>query len=95
MALDYNDMRRRAADWASLSDRELRVLEQRARRVAERQGLQLQRSRRRDPNAIDFGRYRLIDPRLNAVVHGAGNFDYELDLQGVVEFLLDRNAAVG
>lgn len=35
-----------------------KVYENRLRRVAARQGLVLQRSRRRDPRAVDFGKYR-------------------------------------
>jgi hypothetical protein len=32
-----------------------KVRENRLRRMAQRRGMQLQKSRRRDPNAIDFG----------------------------------------
>jgi hypothetical protein len=38
-----------------------KVRENRLRRMAERQGLRLQKSRRRDPRALDFGRYWLVD----------------------------------
>lgn len=36
-----------------------KVREIRLRRMAERQGLTLSRSRRRDPRALDFGKYWL------------------------------------
>lgn len=36
-----------------------KVRENRLRRMAERQGLTLTRSRRRDPRALDFGKYWL------------------------------------
>jgi hypothetical protein len=36
-----------------------KVLENRLRRMAERQGLQLIKSRRRDPLALDYGTYRV------------------------------------
>lgn len=37
-----------------------KVDENRLRRMAQRQGLVLQKSARRDPKAKDFGRYRLL-----------------------------------
>ena len=37
-----------------------KVLENRMRRMAERQGLVLQKSARRDPKARDYGLYRLL-----------------------------------
>jgi hypothetical protein len=37
--------------------------ERRLRRMAERQGLALTKSRRRDPRALDYGRYRLVRGR--------------------------------
>jgi hypothetical protein len=48
-----------------------KVRENRLRRMADRQGLQLVKSRRRDPRAIDYGGYMLVDPRTNSVVAGA------------------------
>jgi len=45
-----------------------KVRENRLRRVAERQGLQLVKSRRRDPRAYDYGTYQLVDPRNNTIV---------------------------
>jgi hypothetical protein len=38
-----------------------KVRENRVRRMAERQGLQLVKSRTRDPRALDFGSYMLLD----------------------------------
>lgn len=38
-----------------------KVLENRLRRMADRQGLRLAKSKRRDPRALDYGKYRLID----------------------------------
>lgn len=42
----------------------------RARRAAVRQGLRLEKSRRRDPRALDFDRYWLLDKRSGKVVFG-------------------------
>jgi hypothetical protein len=49
-----------------------KVRENRLRRMAERQGLVLQKSRRRDPRALDYGVYRLIDVRRNVNVEPGG-----------------------
>ena len=38
-----------------------KAMENRLRRKADRMGMRLTRSRRRDPDAIDFGCYALID----------------------------------
>lgn len=40
---------------------EEKVRENKLRRAATRQGLRLEKSRRRDPRSIDYGRYWLID----------------------------------
>lgn len=43
-----------------MSDLEHKVRENRLRRMARRQGLELVKSRRRDPRAIDYGLYWLV-----------------------------------
>lgn len=50
-----------------LDEREFKVLEDRLRRMALRQGLALTKSRRRDPQAIDYGTYYLTDENNNIV----------------------------
>lgn len=45
-----------------------RTREARLRRAADRQGLILQRSRRRDPRALGYGTYQLIDASTKAIV---------------------------
>jgi hypothetical protein len=45
--------------------------ESRLRRMAEREGLALSKSRRRDPQAIDYGGWMVVEPFMNAVVGGA------------------------
>lgn len=61
--------------------------ENRIRRIAERRGMRLEKSRRRDPQAIDFGGFMLIDIRTNSVVLGGSPFPYSVDLDDVELFL--------
>jgi hypothetical protein len=89
--LDYTRMREQAARLDQLTPVQVKVLEQRARRMAERQGLVLSRSRRRDPHAIDYGRYFLLDAQTNTHVAGAENGRARMTLADVVEFLLTRS----
>jgi hypothetical protein len=73
---------------------EEKVRENRMRRMAERQGLELRKSRRRDPRALDYGTYALVNPRENVVVAGVGGTGrYEFTLDDVEAFLTgDGNA---
>jgi hypothetical protein len=57
-----------------------KVRDNRLRRMADRQGLKLERSRRRDPLATDYGMYRLAGPDTE-VVH------YFPDMDEVEEYL--------
>jgi len=57
--------------------------------MADRQGFRLEKSRRRDPRAWDFGTYQLVDPRTNVIVasdHAIGR-GYGLDLDAIEEWL--------
>lgn len=66
-----------------------KVRENRLRRMADRQGMRLVKSRRRDPRAIDYGGYMLVNPEINAVVAGTesiGRPSWSLD--DVEQFLL-------
>lgn len=45
------------------SEQSEKVRENLLRRMADRQGLALTKSRRRDPRALDYGRYRLVRGR--------------------------------
>jgi hypothetical protein len=49
-----------------------KVAENLVRRMAERQGFTLQRSRRRDPQSIDFGMYWLNNDEINARIFPSG-----------------------
>jgi|SoiMethySBSTD1v2_1073268.scaffolds.fasta_scaffold3139756_2 hypothetical protein len=66
-----------------------KVREDRLRRVAQRQGLQLIKSRRRDDRALDFGGFMLIEPTANTLVLGGpdNRFPASLSLEEVEEWL--------
>ena len=68
---------------------EEKVRENRLRRMADRQGLRLEKSRRRDPRAYDYGTYHLIDPYTNSLVAGDTNSGYGLDLDGIERALTE------
>ena len=70
-----------AKDLSSMTDAEFKVFENRLRRMAKRQGLRLEKTRRRDPRALDYGKYMLVNVETNAVVFGAdsGRMDVTLD----------------
>ena len=65
--------------------------ENRVRRMAERRGLRITRSRRRDPNASDYGRYLLRDANTRVIVAGTsstGQAQWTFD--EVAAYLADR-----
>lgn len=68
---------------------EYKVLENRLRRAADRQGLALHKSRRRDPRAIDYLSYVLTDTATNVVVLGGHGSPYGLD--DVARYLYGEN----
>lgn len=61
--------------------------ENRARRVAERRGYRLEKSRRRDPRATDYGRYQLIDSATNAVASIGGSWLTLAEIERQLEIL--------
>jgi hypothetical protein len=76
--------------WEALSAEELKVAENRLRRMARRQGLLLQKSRRRDIRAYDYGGWMIIDAETNAVVDGGSPIAYSLSLSDVESRLNTR-----
>lgn len=54
----------------AMSPAAFKVHENRLRRMAVRQGLRLQKSRTRDPRALGYGTYCLVDAATNFVAHG-------------------------
>jgi hypothetical protein len=51
-----------------MTELQYKIFENRLRHAAQRQGLRLVKSRRRDPRALDFGTYQLVDGDTDAVV---------------------------
>jgi hypothetical protein len=49
-----------------------KVAENRVRRAAARQGLRLEKCRARDPRAIGYGTYRLVDAKGRVEAHRGG-----------------------
>lgn len=47
-----------------------KIRENRLRRMAERQGLALNKSRRRDQRALDYGRWHIVDAASGDVIVG-------------------------
>jgi hypothetical protein len=66
-----------------------RVRENRGRRAADRQGYRLEKSRSRDPRAVDYGLYALIDVQTGGAVNPAiaQRWVCSWDLDDVEDFL--------
>jgi hypothetical protein len=71
-----------------MTDQDYKVLENRLRRAAARQGLKLEKSRARDPRAIGYGTYQLIDMSNNTLATYGGSGGYGLGLDDVARELL-------
>lgn len=82
---------------------QLKVFENRLRAAAKRQGLRLEKSRRRDPRALDYGSYWLIDgPAPQYADDGTccnwrsrtmvGSGEYGITLADVAQHLLGEKA---
>jgi hypothetical protein len=63
--------------------REDRAHEARLRRLAERQGLRLTKSRRRDPQFYDFGVFWVSDPYTNSLLSS----EYGMNIDEVEAYL--------
>jgi hypothetical protein len=64
-------------------DAKTKVRENRLRRMASRQGLRLEKSRQRDPMALDYGKYSLVNGRPGHIYVFIG----QADLDQVEEWL--------
>lgn len=63
-----------------------KIRENKLRRMAERQGLRLVKSRRRDPRAIGYGGFMIVDQN-NVVVAGEVDSAKAMDLDAVEHYL--------
>ena len=70
-----------------------KVRENRLRRMANRQGLILRKSRRFDPRATDYGLYALLDAQTGGLIHRDNvNSVYALTLDEVEGWLTEKNS---
>ncbi len=78
-----------------MSDDDLKVRENRVRRIAKRRGYVVQKSRRRDPYAHDYGGFIISEAARNIVVAGHSPNAYSLTLEDVEEFFEPKKKAKG
>jgi hypothetical protein len=64
-----------------------KIRDNRARRMAARQGYRLMKSRRRDPRSISYGEYQIVDPDRKAIVAGELDSPWSLSLEEVEAWL--------
>jgi hypothetical protein len=65
-----------------------KVRENRLRQVAQRQGLRLEKSRRRDPRALTYGTYRLVNLQTSEVAELPTGYGMTLE---AVEYHLNQD----
>lgn len=71
------------AEVEAMTDRQFTTYEAKVRRAAHRMGFVLNKSRRRDPRALDYGTYQLVDARTNRLEVGDHNNGYGVALNEV------------
>jgi hypothetical protein len=69
-----------------------KVREARLRRMCDRRGFRLDKSRRRDPNAIGFGGFKVVDSRDNVVLGHVGH-EFSATLDEIETWLDDTSKA--
>ena len=84
----------RMASRVDMEDAQNKVLENRLRRLAKRRGLALQKSRRRDPDATDFGGFMLVDANTGAIAAGGEPAPFSFDLRSIEIWLTRRSRPV-
>lgn len=65
--------------------------EQRLRREAERQGLRLEKSRVRIPEAFEYGTYHLVDGLTGVIVAYGLNSGFGLSLDDIEAYMADKD----
>jgi hypothetical protein len=80
-----NDAIPTAAEVAAMNALQLKVLENRLRRAADRQGLRLEKSRLRDPRAIGYGTFMLT--KSGSTVYAGSPNGYGVGLHEVAQYL--------
>jgi len=68
-----------------------KIRENRLRRMADRQGYALVKSRRRDPHALGFGGYMIVEPYTNTIVYGEIDSHQALTLEQVEAWLTRKS----
>jgi hypothetical protein len=71
----------------AVDDQGIKVMENRLRRAAARQGLRLEKSRTRDPQASDYGTYQLVDVETNTIAKCGTRRGYGLGLNEIDQAL--------
>lgn len=71
----------------AMSATQYKTYENRLRRAADRQGLRLMKSRRRDPRATDYNTYMLVDVATNTLAVWGAQSGYGLGLDEIDEAL--------
>jgi hypothetical protein len=66
---------------------EEKVLENRIRRVAQRRGMKVVKSRRRDSRSVDYGGYMLIDVATNSVILGGSPIAFSATAEEIDSYL--------
>jgi hypothetical protein len=66
---------------------EEKVMENRIRRVALRRGMKVVKSRRRDPKALDYGGYMLVDVARNFAILGGSPNAYSATIEEIDAYL--------
>lgn len=66
----------------------MQITEEAVRRLARREGYVVRKSRSRDPNALGFGGFMLIDPSTNFAMVGQTPFVYSADLEEIRDWLI-------
>ena len=86
---DCGDRRSAIEGEQSMTDRETKVFEDRLRRLADRRGLILSKSRAREPGSLTYGGYHLVNQETGGIEFGYGNAgrNYAATLEDIEQYL--------